>query len=376
MRVGALSLALVASAFGCSEPPIEKVWQYPSYAASGSSPGVSDDLIVFGTASGELHAVSKSGGALWKFGARKEIISAPQVFDGLVLFGSTNHNFYALDTKGREVWKFTTFDRIKGDPLVAGNTVYFGSYDDHLYALDVTTKEQRWVFPPMDTTDAGKLAIAKADAATKALWPKNDFSYSQPTLTSNGLIVSGNLDGYLYGIDQTTGELKWRWGDEHTVKAKASITSTVLELNETLYFGGNDGKVYAIALNDQSVKWSFETGDEVNSSPVIDENGVLYIGSRDKKLYALDAKTGALKWAFEAQGPILGKPALYKNLVLFGGGEGDGTIYAVDAESGKLFWQYKTEGRIDADCVVDGDRFYVASADRNLYAFEIRETTK
>lgn len=372
MRVGpgrSWMLALLAMS-ACSEP-IEKLWQYPSYAASGSSPGISEDLIVFGTASGEVHAVTKSGSAAWKFGARKEIISAPAIVDGLIFFGSTNQNFYALDAKGREVWKYTTLDRIKGDPLVVNDTVYFGSYDDHVYALDTASSEERWVFPPLSSD-----ALAAVPAEERALWPTSDFSYAQPLATSDGLLVIGNLDGHLYAIERETGRLRWRWGNDHVAKAKKSITSSVLERDGTLYFGGNDGKVYAIALADQSLRWSHDTGDEVNSSPVIDEGGTLYIGSRDKKLYALDAKTGALKWSFAAQGPILGKPALYQNLVLFGGGEGDGTVYAVDRNAGTLFWSYKTEGKIDADCVVDGNRFYVASADRNLYAFEIKKTTR
>lgn len=374
----------------CSDP-IEKVWQYPSYAASYSSPAMSGNMIVFGTSSGELHAVSKSGSFLWKFPARKEIVASPAIHKDLVLFGSTNHNFYALDQKGKLVWKYPTFDRIKGDPLVVDGVVYFGSYDDHLYALDAETSEVVWAFPPLEKpagkasdetppadgaeAEAAATAAKAKEAQARALWPNNDFSYSRPTLTSKGLIVVGNLDGHLYAIDPKTGKLKWRWGDEHVAKAKASITSTVLEHDGKLFFGGNDGKVYAIALSDQAVVWTFETGDEVNSSPLIDENGVLYIGSRDKKLYALDANSGEKKWEFLAGGPILGRPALYQNLLIFGGGEGDGHIYAVDRASGKEFWRYKTGDRVDADAIIDGDRFYISSGDRNLYAFQINRTT-
>ena len=38
--------------------------------------------------------------------------------------------------------------------------------------------------------------------------------------------------------------------------------------------------------------------------------------------------------------------------------------------------RYKTGDKVDADPVVDGDRFYIASGDKNLYAFEIKRTTK
>jgi outer membrane protein assembly factor BamB len=370
----ALSCVIVT---GCN-PPIEKLWQYQSYQASGSSPAVAGDLIVFGTESGEIHAVSRAGAFRWKFQTRKEVVSAPAVVDGLILFGSTNHNFYALDRTGRQVWKYTTFSRIKGDPLVVGKTVYFGSYDKHIYALETDTRSERWIFPPDTSGEAGleePAADLAADVAPeiKATWPKDAFSYARPTYTSDDHIVVGNLDGHVYAVKRQTGELSWRFATDG-VKDRKGVTSTVVEKDGLLYFGANDGQVYAIKLSDQSVAWKFQTGDEVNSSPVIDESGTLYIGSRDMKLYALDTKTGAKKWDFLTTGPILSAPALYQGLLIFGAGEGDGHVYAVKAAQGTEFWKFKTGARIDADALIDGDTFYISSFDKNLYAFKINRT--
>ena len=143
------TLALAAGLFlsSCTSD-VEKLWEYPSYAASYSSPAVHNNMVVFGTTAGELHALSRDGAFLWKFQTRKEIVSAPQIMDNLIFFGSTNHNFYAVDLKGRQVWKYTTFSRIKGDANVdrETNSVIFGSYDRHLYSLDAVTGALRWVF--------------------------------------------------------------------------------------------------------------------------------------------------------------------------------------------------------------------------------------
>lgn len=396
-------VALLASA--CSNEPIEKLWQYPSLAASYSSPAVGNNMIVFGTEGGELHALSRDGAFLWKFQTRKEIVSAPQIMDNLIFFGSTNHNFYAVDLKGRQVWKYTTFSRIKGDGAVDPETssVYFGSYDRHLYSLDAVTRAERWVFPPHEDgrpqdpdaetpEEPAAEPLAEAGEASdeakegeegeeepappkvdKSKWPRDAFSYAQPTVTSTGLLVVGNLDGHLYAVDKRTGELRWRWGEEGA-KDRRGITSTVLEHDGALYFGANDGKVHAIQLSDQSSLWTFETGGEVNSSPIIDGSGTLYVGSRDHKLYALDAKTGQKKWEVETQGPILAKPVLYQDkLIIFGSGEGDGHVYAVSTSDGKVFWKFKTGDKVEADAYVDGDRFYVPSGDKNLYAFRVKK---
>ena len=40
-------------------------------------------------------------------------------------------------------------------------------------------------------------------------------------------------------------------------------------------------------LNYRSLKWIFETGDAIESSPTIDADGTIYIGSNDGKLYAI-----------------------------------------------------------------------------------------
>ena len=51
-------------------------------------------------------------------------------------------------------------------------------------------------------------------------------------------------------------------------------------------------------------KWSFETGDDVYSSPVIDVDGTVYVGSLDHKVYAIDGETGEKTWEFETGKPV------------------------------------------------------------------------
>ena len=46
--------------------------------------------------------------------------------------------------------------------------------------------------------------------------------------------------------------------------------------------------MYALDAADGSVRWRFQTADDVSSSPAV-VDGVVYIGSGDSYLYALDA---------------------------------------------------------------------------------------
>lgn len=409
-----LVYASIMSSVACDDS-VKQLWKYRSNSASRSSPGLWGNLIVFGTRSGEVHAVSTEGAFKWRFNARKEVVSAPVVMGNAIYFGSTDSNFYAIDHAGRQVWKFSTRKPIKGDPVAVGDDIVFGSYDGHLYRLGARNAEVKWIFPPRDeeasdptesatknlvgaateqksadtppldpVKDAEAIAAIenakKAELAKKAalaemqkMSPQDGFSYAQPTLTSNGLIVAGNLDGYVYAVNAETGAFAWRFAPGGEGERKG-ITSTVVERDGVLYFGSNDGKVYAVGLSDRQVKWSFPTQDEVNSSPVLDDGNTLYIGSRDKKFYAIDRTTGKKKWMYPCAGPVLTQPVLYKNLVIFGAGEGDGHVYALNTANGEVFWRFKTEGAVDGDPFLNDNKFYISSEDRNLYAFEIKKT--
>jgi ribosomal protein L37AE/L43A len=52
-----------------------------------------------------------------------------------------------------------------------------------------------------------------------------------------------------------------------------------------VYFGSYDYKVYALD-GDGQLKWSYTTGNPVDSSPAIGADGTVYIGSVDGNLYA------------------------------------------------------------------------------------------
>jgi glucose dehydrogenase len=66
-------------------------------------------------------------------------------------------------------------------------------------------------------------------------------------------------------------------------------------------------------VGDLTVKWSFTTGNVVYSSPAV-VNEVLYIGSADSKIYALNASTGALVWSYTTGGNgVVSAPAVTGN---------------------------------------------------------------
>ncbi len=73
------------------------------------------------------------------------------------------------------------------------------------------------------------------------------------------------------------------------------------------------------------LKWAFDTGRWVYSSPAIGPDGTVYLGSLNCKVYALDGATGTRKWA-ACCGDVLSTSSAAVGT--------DGTVYSVDCVDG------------------------------------------
>ncbi len=99
--------------------------------------------------------------------------------------------------------------------------------------------------------------------------------------------------------------LKWKFKTGPVVEAWFSSPTVV---NRVVYFGADDGYVYAVDVESGKEKWRFKTGDVVYSSPAIAENTV-YAGSHDGNMYAINADTGREKWRFQTGYRVYSSPA-------------------------------------------------------------------
>ncbi len=89
--------------------------------------------------------------------------------------------------------------------------------------------------------------------------------------------------------------------------------------------------------------WSFQTQDQIKSTPVISQ-GCVYIGSTDAHLYALALKTGQLVWSFTGD-EAFEAPALALDTLIYVGSL-NGTFYCLATKSGKELWRFPVNDRI------------------------------
>jgi outer membrane protein assembly factor BamB len=82
----------------------------------------------------------------------------------------------------------------------------------------------------------------------------------------------------LHAVD-ADGHEKWKYQTEGPVNSSPAVAD-----DGTVWFGSEDGKVYAVTP-DGKLAWSFKTEGAVDSSPAIGPSGEVVIGSRDGSVY-------------------------------------------------------------------------------------------
>lgn len=154
------------------------------------------------------------------------------------------------------------------------------------------------------------------------------------------------------------GNLKW------TFQTGSWVISSPVVARGTVYFGSFDNCLYAVDADRGRRKWKFETGGQIWGSPVIFRESVLF-GSSDGYLYCVNRNSGELKWKFPTGGSIRHSPAIAGRLVICG--SEDAHVYAVRVETGRLEWKFKTGGPIQTPPVCADGKVYFGSADGNMY---------
>ena len=166
---------------------------------------------------------------------------------------------------------------------------------------------------------------------------------STPAVFQNN-IYFGSGDGYLYCLDENSGNLLWKF------KAEGSITSSPSISNNRIYFASKDGFLYCIKTDNGNLIWKFNLGkdlfyrwefDYYMSSPTI-LNGVVYIGSGDGNLYVVNSGTGKFLWKYSTGSRIRSTPAIADGILYFG--DFAGKLYAVDLKTQEPKWIYETDG--------------------------------
>jgi len=180
--------------------------------------------------------------------------------------------------------------------------------------------------------------------------------------------------------------VKWKFATGGRVVASA------VARDATVYFGSDDGNLYAVDAGTGRQIWKFTSAGPVPSTPAVDGGCRLLCQLRRQVLRAR-CEVGSIEMEssplggerrFEAKGlhgmqpftqtiadpfdVFLSSPVVAGGTVFFG--SGDGHLYALDAASGELRWKFKTGDVVHASPAYAAGTLYFGSWDSYFYAVD------
>lgn len=231
--------------------------------------------------------------------------SSPLTYKGRVYVGSGNGNIYAIDGKSGEiVWRHATTGRVRSSPATDGRTLYAGSFDGQMVALDLKTGKLRWSFHTRGNPifPAGSIQSSPTLADGLVLFGARDFNlyavdaktgrevWSQPVKNSwvpstpavrDGRVYAGSADGRaLFAYDLKTGTLLW------TSPLDNLVFSSPILAGDRIYIATLGGTMFALEAATGHITGYTLTQDRILSTPWLEPDGTLYFGDNDGFIYA------------------------------------------------------------------------------------------
>lgn len=205
--------------------------------------------------------------------------TGPLRLDGTMLYGAgVDRKVYAVDLKtGQVQWSQRLAGIVAGGVLVSGDTVYAASSrpEGRVYAFDRATGRRHW---KQKTGPVGA-----------------------PLGLSGRMLIVATQRGDLLGLEQTTGNERWRrrLGTARVAPVDAGDGAILIATVDSVFrVNGADGRVLSRARSPGAVV-----------SPWIAYGGNFVAGTTDSQVVALDPSDLDLQWSVRVDAPVLGSPA-------------------------------------------------------------------
>ncbi|WP_020412177.1 outer membrane protein assembly factor BamB [Microbulbifer variabilis] len=252
-----------------------KLWNYQVSGEVVSAPAVGSGVVVLQTVDGKLVGLDAgTGEELWSHNTTLPVLTlrgtaAPVISGGLVLAGLDNGKLIALDARdGTPRWEqrvaipqgSAELERvvdIDGSPVVRGDLVFAASYQGRVVALSKDGGRGLWARDASThhavAVGGGHVYLSSVSGSVYAynvgngqiVWTNNELlrrELSGPAYFQ-GVVVIGDLEGYLHVLDPNTGQFIGR----EQVDGDA-IRIPMLVDGDLLFVLSDDGELVALRL--------------------------------------------------------------------------------------------------------------------------------
>ena len=249
------------------------------------------------------------------------------------------------------IWHYSEKPLLEFPPVYANGRLYAVNNSANAFALDANTGKVLW-----------ERRIGRLNA-------------SSPAYSRGRIYIVNLVPGHIVKLDAKTGRIIWK----KSLPGRAE--SSPLVLGDTVYFGCEDGQLFALSTRNGNVRWSTTLGGPVKSAPAF-RDGVLYVGDYGGYMNAVRASDGKMIWQSGSLGPgFAASGAFYSTpAVAFGrvyAGNNDSRVYSYDLSDGTLAWTHSTGGYVYSGPTVASTpttppTVYIGSFDSNIYALNAK----
>ena len=251
-------------------------------------------------------------------------------------------------------------------PELQGDTLYVSLNHGRISAFNVRSPgQQLWEFPEKDerlplVVENGRNLGSAIDTKIKL-----EGLYGDPAVRDDAIYVTA-YSGHVAALT-TSGERRW------VAELTGRLVGGVLVTDDTVYAGTTRGDVFALERATGAVRWRSNAGGRINevwSSPVR-AGDLIVVTAMNGKVFAFD-RDGSLRWEADvADAAIASTPAQDGDRLYVG--SFDRHIYALDARTGDVLWQSaRGDNWFWTEILAQGDTLFAGSLGGTVYALDAR----
>lgn len=181
---------------------------------------------------------------------------------------------------------------------------------------------------------------------------------AQPVVVGDDLLVVGSHDGMLYQATRA-GAVRWRFNTGDRVYTTPAVTAA-----GALLLGTDADRFLSVSQRGR-LNLALGTDADADTSAVVAADGTVRVAA-GRTLWSLDPDF-TVRWRLQVGGKVFSSPALMEDGTAVFGSQ-DNHVYAVDVD-GAVRWRFQTGEDVDSSPMVDGEgNVYVGSDDGTVYA--------
>ncbi len=295
----------------------KKVWgRHLKHTEIEGGTGYADGMVLLGTGSGKVVALSATNGALlWTAPVSSEVLAPPRGADGVVVAQTVDGSIFGLAAKtGKQLWMqehTVPALTLRGSctPLIVDNVVVTGLANGKLAAYQVADGRQLWEIPVSEPHGRNEIArlidvdappvvvgetlyadayhgklVAFNLASGRIEWSRDVSGYAGMAVDANNIYIS-DAHGNVMAFDLATGASVWRQTGLHGRWPTAPAV-----IGDAVAVGDFHGYVHFLSVNDGRFVARYHLGSSAILATPAANADTLYVANQDGEIAALRLK--------------------------------------------------------------------------------------